>query len=965
MLRPSARSAKDLGPNFGSGDLRSAPGSPDFAASGRCAWRGFVGALASACLSAACSGDIDGRGGPGSGAIGPGGGVAGSGAPGGAIGGAGPGGAIPGQGSAEERPAPTTRAARLTHAQWENSVRDLFHLAGDAAFSSLLRSDPVQSGFAFDNNSLTLEVDEALWSGYQRAAAEVASFVTSDPARLAKIAPPAGGDESARARALASELGLRAHRRPLGEDELGEYLALFAMAPALYDGLTPFQAGARILIEALLQSPHFLYRVEASADEAGGLIALGDYEIASRLSYTLWNTMPDDALFAVAASSTLRDTAEVERQARRMLGDPRAQEVVEHFHAQLFETERFDDVRPSPAFYPDAPAELGTLAATEQALFVRDLVFEQHGSYADLLTSTDTFVNAELARVYGLGGSFGSSFVKAALDPAQRRGILTHVGFLAANASSVNPDPIHRGVFIARRIACMALAAPPADVPPLPEPDGRTNRETVEQHTQRPDTICANCHATIINPLGFPFESFDAIGQLRSEDGGQPVDTRSDALIGSTRVQVANALELAERARGERRRARLLRTTLARVRARPARRARRRRADRPARAGVARAGGFDRDADRDAGHEPLVPVAQQRGVAMSPKVTRRIVLRGIGGAALALPLLESFPFRGARAQAQADGTSFAIFLRQANGVACEQGSPLMDADEPERFWPSSEGALTRREPRRPRARGARDAPRSPARCRQRQHERLQLRRRPRARRAAGPDRARPAGRGRRRRLGGGRRVARPPHRRRAQPRRPRLAVPVRRRGRRLARRAVHLVSRLGPAARRLPEPEGGLRRGRRHRRRHALGRGDNAAGDAPEEHQRPRARADAAPARPSAPREQRPRAADAALRQHPRARDAARLRARPGLAADARRRRGLLQQHRRRRGAGRRRVCTCDIAAMAVACGYTRSVAIQVGNGNDGANRYRDNRATASRRPARSGSARSPRSTCR
>jgi hypothetical protein len=492
----------------------------------------------------ACSGDIAGRGGPDGSGVGPGGGVAGFGAPGG--GGSGPGGPLPGNGAAGELPAPSTRAARLTHAQWENSVRDLFRLDGDASFASLLRSDPVQSGFAFDNNSLTLEVDEALWNGYQRAAAEVASFVTSDPARLAAIAPPDGGDANARARAFVTELGLRAHRRPLGDEELGEYLALFAMGPALYDGLTAFQAGARILIEALLQSPHFLYRVEASADAAAGLIGLSDHEIAARLSYTLWNTMPDDALFDAAAHSALRDTAEVERQARRMLADARAQAVVEHFHAQLFETDRFDDVSPSPAFYPDAPAELGALATTEQALFVRDLVFEQHGGYADLLTSTDTFVNAELARVYGLGGSFGPSFVKAALDPAQRRGILTHVGFLAANASSVNPDPIHRGVFIARRIACMALAAPPADVPPLPEPAGRTNRETVEQHTQQPDTICANCHATIINPLGFPFESFDAIGRFRTEDSGQPVDTRSDALIGGTRAQVAGALELAD-----------------------------------------------------------------------------------------------------------------------------------------------------------------------------------------------------------------------------------------------------------------------------------------------------------------------------------------------------------------------------------------------------------------------------------
>jgi len=547
MLCRRAPAAKGFDPNFGSAPVRPRSDILDPVVGDRLLgqerWtltRAF--ALACSCLLAACTGDIAGRGGPGEGTPGPGG-AAGTGGPGGTVGGSG---SVPGNGAAEELPAPSTRAARLTHAQWENSVRDLFRLGGDGEFANLLRSDPVQSGFAFDNNSLTLEVDEALWSGYQRAAAEVATFVTSDPARLGAISPPDGGDAAARARAFVSELGLRAHRRPLDDVELAEYLALFDMGPALYDGLTAFQAGARILIEALLQSPHFLYRVETGVETAAsGLIALGDHEIAARLSYTLWNTMPDDALFDAAASSALRDTAEVERQARRMLADARAEAVVEHFHAQLFESDRFDDVNPSPAFYPDAPDELGALAATEQAMFVRDLVFEQNGSYADLLTSTDTFVNADLARVYGLSGSFGTSFARAALDPTQRRGILTHVGFLAANASSVNPDPIHRGVFIARRIACMALAAPPADVPPLPEPAGRTNRETVEEHTQNPDTICANCHATIINPLGFPFESYDAIGQFRTEDSGQPVDTRGDALIGSTRAQVAGALELA------------------------------------------------------------------------------------------------------------------------------------------------------------------------------------------------------------------------------------------------------------------------------------------------------------------------------------------------------------------------------------------------------------------------------------
>jgi hypothetical protein len=442
-------------------------------------------------------------------------------------------------------PAPATRAARLTHAQWENSVRDLFGLAGDTSFSSLLRSDPVQSGFMFDNDASTMAVDDALWSGYEQAAANVAETVAGNAALLAAIAPESGND-SERAARLIAELGLRAHRRPLTPEETGEYGALFAMAPALYSDVSDFQAGTRLLIETILQSPNFLYRLETSATADGGVIPLSSYEVASRLSYALWNTMPDAALFQVAAADGLRDPTEVSAQALRMLADPRAESVVAHFHDQLLEVERYAGIRPSAAFYPDVSAEFGQHAATESRSFVREIVFGQHGSFADLLTSSETFVNRELADVYGLPGDFGAEFEKVTLDSALRQGLFTQVGFLALNASSANPDPIHRGVFLARRVTCTEIAAPPANIPPLPAAEGRTNRETVEAHTEAPGTQCAMCHASVINPLGFPFENFDAIGRARTTDNGHPVDTSSQAWTGTASVKVANAVALTQ-----------------------------------------------------------------------------------------------------------------------------------------------------------------------------------------------------------------------------------------------------------------------------------------------------------------------------------------------------------------------------------------------------------------------------------
>lgn len=437
-------------------------------------------------------------------------------------------------------PAPATRAARLTHSQWENSVRDLLGLDGSTTFGAALRSDPVQSGFLFDNDTAAMAVDEALWTGYQQAAASAAEFATADASRLAKVV---AGD-SGNAEALVRALGTRAFRRPLSDAETGDYLALFAQGTSFYDDLPEFTAGTRAVIEALLQSPNFLYRVETSTQVQDGVVPLSSYEVAARLSYTLWNTMPDAELFAAAAADALRDPQEVAAQAQRLLDDPRARQMVSHFHDQLFEVERFGSIRPSESRFPGLPGDFGDLAAEENRRFVRDVVFERHGGYSDLLTSNETFVNGELAEVYGLPGDFGDDFRKVSLDPARRAGVFTQVGFLALNATSVNPDPIHRGVFLARRITCTEIAAPPADIPPLPEQAGRTNRETVSAHTERAGTVCASCHKTMINPLGFPFENFDAIGRSRDTDNGHAVDTHSEAWTGAEHVAVDNGVEL-------------------------------------------------------------------------------------------------------------------------------------------------------------------------------------------------------------------------------------------------------------------------------------------------------------------------------------------------------------------------------------------------------------------------------------
>jgi hypothetical protein len=445
-----------------------------------------------------------------------------------------------------ESPAPSTRFFRLTHMQWENTVRDLFFLPEPTGLSDTFPADPKASGYLFDNNGLSLQVDQALWGGYQRAASDAAELATADPQILMMILPPDAGDDTARAEQFIREFGKRAYRRPLSDAEVTAFTSQWANAATLYSDEEPFNSGVRFVIETMLQSPHFLYRVETSEEEIGGVIPLSGWEVAQRMSYLLWNTMPDDPLFDAAETGALDNAEGVREEGIRMLDDPRAREVVRHFHEQLFDVDKFDSIAPAPAFFPDAPEGLGQYAQTEFRMFVQDIVLDRNGTVRDLFTSTETFVNADLATIYGVSGNFGPEFVLAQLDPQQRRGILTQIGFLAHNATSVNPDPIHRGVFVAKRLTCLAIAAPPDNVPPVPDFEGKTNRQAVEEHTQAEGSTCVACHGSIINPYGFPFEVYDAMGAWRTEDNDMPVDASSEVAIGSEIVAVDNAIDLAE-----------------------------------------------------------------------------------------------------------------------------------------------------------------------------------------------------------------------------------------------------------------------------------------------------------------------------------------------------------------------------------------------------------------------------------
>ncbi len=434
----------------------------------------------------------------------------------------------------------TTRFAKLSNVQWENSVRDVLYLDGATHYSEGFTSEPGDKGY---RNQAAAEWTLAgdAWTRYQAAAEAVAADVVASDAQLEELIPQGtASDVVARSQALITNLGLRAFRRPLSSDEIQAYTSLFSQGPALVGG-DAFKAGARLVIEAMLQSPHFLYRVETSGltgDYPDRKVALSGYEIATRLSYALLDTTPSDALLAAAKAGELDDADGVTMWAQKLLEDPRAKQVLVGFHEETFAIARYGTQDKEPSLNFDAAA-LAPVLKEETRRFFEDVVVKEQGGIAQLLTAPVAFVNATTAPFYGLTGVTGAELVRKELDPAERAGFLTQLGFLSQNATRSTTDPVHRGLLVLRKILCDEPDPPPMMFSlPLPEP-GLTTREVYEKAT-----VCgASCHANLINPPGFAFESFDTVGRTRDTEQGKPIDSSGKLLmrVGYTReVKAAN-----------------------------------------------------------------------------------------------------------------------------------------------------------------------------------------------------------------------------------------------------------------------------------------------------------------------------------------------------------------------------------------------------------------------------------------
>lgn len=439
-----------------------------------------------------------------------------------------------------------TPIRRLSRSEFRNTVRDLFgeHLAdfGDptAGFP------PEEKALGFDNNAYAQTVSPVLAESYMKALEQVSAHVTADAEALVGCDPAT--EDAACVRDFLRDFGLRAWRRPLTEAELAGIYDYFLAARAEFNP----RAATRLVLERLLQSPYFLYRVEDVEAGAGPQPAT-PWELASRLSYLLWNSMPDDELLRAAAAGELARRAEVEAQARRMLADPdgRHREAVANFHEQWLSLGRIASVEKDADLHPGFDEEIAYLLGEEAKAFFDRTIWDEGGGFGELMTGRHGYVDPNLAAFYGLelpegaGEPADGELVRVDFDSSRRAGFLTLAGLMAENANSNQTNPVTRGHLVREQIFCQVPTPAPDDVdimPPDIDPDV-TGRERWAQHSQ--DPACSGCHQ-ILDPIGFGFENFDAAGQWRDTEAGAPIDASGELVQTDVDGTFVGPRELAE-----------------------------------------------------------------------------------------------------------------------------------------------------------------------------------------------------------------------------------------------------------------------------------------------------------------------------------------------------------------------------------------------------------------------------------
>ncbi len=406
---------------------------------------------------------------------------------------------------------------RLNRAEYNNTIRDLlgvtFHPADD------FPSDDV--GYGFDNNGDVLSLPPLLMEKYLAAAEKIVGEVWAKPGLRQRIliATPNDKNPSEAAFQILDRFARRAYRRPVRRPEVERLVRFVELARKNGDN---FETGIQLALEAILVSPQFLFRIEFDPRKPGEVRSLNEYELATRLSYFLWSSMPDEELFHQAGQRTLRKN--LDAQVRRMMQDPKAQALVENCAGQWLQFRNLKNKQPDPALFPTFDEDLRRAMAKETELFFAS-VMKDDRSILDFIDSDYTFVNERLARHYGIPGVQGSTFRRVSLQGTPRGGVLTQASVLTITSNPTRTSPVKRGKWILENILGTPQPPPPPDAGELKE-----DRETVlsgslrkrmEMHRARPS--CAICHARM-DPLGFGFENFDAVGRWRTLDGKFAID---------------------------------------------------------------------------------------------------------------------------------------------------------------------------------------------------------------------------------------------------------------------------------------------------------------------------------------------------------------------------------------------------------------------------------------------------------
>ena len=476
-----------------------------------------------------------GPGAPGGGAPGPGGGGANPGGGGPAPGGGGGGGPAPG---AMNQPGRGV-FYRLNRLEYNNTIRDL--LGDRSAPASAFSPDPESGHSGYHSGGVVANADAVrLFDATEAIAASAAR-------RLPEILPckmiPAPAGELACAQQFIVQFGKRAFRRPLLDEEIKSFNDFYAQQRAAGQD---FANAIRVVLSAFLLSPQFLYRWEVTPKTAvkeGAFVRYNSWEVASRLSYLLWASMPDDAGFALAEQNKLATPDQIEAEARRMLKDPRARDMVADFFLQWLAVTDINAAPKDPKVFKDYSPELARAMVAETAAFATSVVLDGDGKLGTLFTSTSSFVDANLARLYKVANVTSPTPVPANLNASERAGILTHASWLTAHANSEETNPPRRGKVMADRVICVELGLPPDDVPdPKPPSPNLSVRERFEEHSAQACAIA--CHQ-VLDPLGFAFENYNGIGAFQTTDGGKPVNASGRLTLDGQPRPFKNAVELA------------------------------------------------------------------------------------------------------------------------------------------------------------------------------------------------------------------------------------------------------------------------------------------------------------------------------------------------------------------------------------------------------------------------------------